>query len=161
MGQKASIESNEMCLNQEQNASNETEHSNEKSKNIRQLIDYAKSNYHENPTEALAAQALQLNSGSESTDIAMARLRDELGDDIADHIGSRHQRVERALKIIENLLQDESTILFEDGRQDLLRQTVEDGSSVVCSRCNDVVASSRWQQHQDYWCQAIAQDEDD
>jgi hypothetical protein len=141
-----------------------------KSQNIQNLINFAKTNYQENPTESLAAllQALQMNGRSDSSGAAkneaLDRLRTELGDDIANHIGSHHQRMERALRIIDEMLQDDSTILFEDGRQDLLRQTIEDGSSVVCTKCNDVVASTRWQQHQDYWCQeamsAMEEEED-
>lgn len=124
---------------------------------IRHLIDYARDHYQENPTESLAAllQALTLNSGAESAQLAMNRLRNELGDDIANHIGSHHGRMERAVRIVEELCMDKSTFLYEQGREDLLRQTMEDGSSVVCSKCTSVVSSQRWQQHQRYWCPAL------
>lgn len=130
--------------------------SNHTSQHIQHLIHYARDNYQENPTESLAAllQAMTLNSGKEAADVAMERLRDELGEDIADHIGTYQDRAERAMAIVEMLLSDENTELFKQGKQDLLRQTMEDGSSVVCRRCNDVVASTRWQQHQQYWCRA-------
>jgi hypothetical protein len=57
---------------------------------------------------ALAAiiQAVTLNSGKESADLAMDRLRDELGDDIAEHIGSYQQRLERATEIARELPDD-------------------------------------------------------
>ncbi|KAL3898147.1 MAG: hypothetical protein SGARI_006747, partial [Bacillariaceae sp.] len=111
----------------------------------------------ENPTESLAAllQAVTLNSGPDAADQVMIRLRNELGGDLADHIGSHHSiRRQRAEAVLQRLLQDESTELFRQGRQDILRQTMEDGSSVVCSRYNAVVASTRWQQHADLWCTA-------
>lgn len=131
--------------------------------NIQQLMGYARNNYQENPTESLACllQALKLNGGQESADLAMNRLRDELGDDIATHIGNSHKRMERAVNIIEELLADENTFLYQQGKSEFLRMSMEDGSSVVCSKCNDVVSSSRWQQHQQYWCRTIVQDEDD
>ena len=127
-----------------------------KSQNIQHLISYARDHYQENPTESLAAllQAMTLNNGPQAATHAMDRLRDELGDDIADHIGSHNERTDRAMAILQQLLEDESTELFRQGRQDILRQTMEDGSSVVCSRCHAVVASARWQQHQDIWCSA-------
>jgi hypothetical protein len=158
MGQKVSSE-RDACNS---NGTTRTDNTNtntrsEKSKHISHLIDYARTSYQENPTEALAAiiQAVTLNSGKESADMAMDRLRDELGDDIAEHIGSYQQRLERATEIVGELLDDQNTFLYQQGKHDILRQTMEDGSSVVCTRCNDVVSTSRWQQHQQYWCLAI------
>jgi hypothetical protein len=133
------------------------------SQNISRLISYARNNYEENPTESLAAllQAVTLNSGPDAADQVMIRLRNELGGDLADHIGSHHSiRRQRAEAVLQRLLRDESTELFRQGRQDILRQTMEDGSSVVCSRCNAVVASTRWQQHADLWCTAIVNTQD-
>ena len=61
----------------------------------------------------------------------------------------------RAVEMVRRLLDDQSTILFEQGREDILRQTMEDGSSMVCGRCGGVVPADRWRQHQQYWCDAI------
>lgn len=123
---------------------------------VSDLIGYARHNYQENPTESLAAlmEALTLNSGKESADLAMDRLRNELGSDIAEHVGDYHLRMQRAMQIVTELLEDPNTLLYQQGRQDILRQTMEDGSSLVCRRCNAVVSSARWQQHQELWCQA-------
>lgn len=128
--------------------------------NIQQLIHFARDNYASSPSESLAClmQALTLNSGQASADTAMIRLRQELGDDLADHVGNHSYRMERAVQMVEALLRDESTFLFQQGCQDILRQTMEDGSSVVCSNCGDVVASARWQQHQQYWCRVVVAD---
>lgn len=130
---------------------------------IRQLIAYARTHYQDNPTESLAAllQAVTLNSGTASANRAMDLLRQELGDDIADNIGCHHSRMERALQIVQELLTDESTYLYKQGREDLLRQTMQDGSSIVCSKCSAVVSSQRWQQHQLYWCQALPEKEEE
>jgi hypothetical protein len=137
-------------------------HSTSRSCHIEELIGYARQNYHDNPTESLAAlmEALTLNSGRDSANVAMERLRTELGEDISNAIGSHHIRMQRAMQIVSELLEDSSTLLYEQGRQDILRQTMQDGSSVLCKRCHAVVSSARWQQHQAFWCQAN-NDEDD
>ena len=44
----------------------------------------------------------------------------------------------RAMEIVEQLLNDESTFLYAQGRSHILQQAMEDGSSVVCTRCGDV-----------------------
>lgn len=128
-----------------------------KADNISYLIDYAKQNYESNPTDSLLAlmQALTLNGGKEAADQAMARVKSELGSEIADHVLDRQGRMERAVKIVEEMLQDETTMLYQQGNQHILKQAMEDGSSVVCSKCNGMVPASRWQQHQEYWCDAI------
>ena len=152
MGQSTSTDGAFSSSNNTTNATGTTV----KSQNIQHLISYARDHYQNNPTESLAAllQAMTLNSGPQAATHAMDRLRNELGDDIADHIGSHTERTDRAMAILQELLEDESTELFRQGRQDILRQTMEDGSSVVCSRCYAVVASTRWQQHQELWCSA-------
>jgi hypothetical protein len=131
------------------------------SENIQSLIGYARDNYQENPTESLSCllQALKINGGQASADSALNRLRDELGDDIATHVGDYNGRMERAVSVVEALLNDENTFLYQQGNQEFLRMSMEDGSSVVCSRCNDVVSSTRWQQHQQHWCRAVQDEE--
>ena len=133
------------------------------SENIQHLIQYARTNYQQNPTESLACllQAMDLNTGPGSSNAALSRLRNELGDDIAEHVGNTDARMRRALTIMEELLQDESTFLYQQGNQRYLQQSMEDGSSVVCRHCKDVVSSARWQQHQQYWCRMIVQDQDE
>jgi hypothetical protein len=95
---------------------------------------------------------MKLNNGPAAADSAMHRVRAELGDDVMDHVLDKTSRRDRAVLAVQRLLQDESTFLYQTGREDLLRQTMEDGSSVVCSKCGGVVASSRWEQHQAFWC---------
>ena len=149
MGQSSSSSSMSDTATTSSSSRQEPQNGND-SNNISRLLTYARTNYEENPTESLAAllQAVTLNSGPDAADQVMTRLRNELGGELADHIGSHHSiRRQRAEAVLQRLLQDESTFLFRQGRQDILRQTMEDGSSVVCSRCSAVVSSARWQQH--------------
>eukprot|EP00977_Amphora_coffeiformis_P010561 scaffold2482_cov166-Amphora_coffeaeformis.AAC.27 len=124
------------------------------SEHIAQLLQYAWTNYESHPTDALLAllQALQLNSGQASATQAMERIRQELGSDIANHVLDRQGRIERAMRMVQQLLADESTLLFQQGNQHLLQQAMEDGSSVVCTKCNGMIPAARWQQHAQYWC---------
>lgn len=62
--------------------------------------------------------------------------------------------------MVNDLLQQE-TLLSEVGDEDLLRQAFEDGSSVVCRRCQALVPAARWEQHRDVWCSAIPEEEDE
>ena len=61
----------------------------------------------------------------------------------------------RAMEVVKQLLDDTSTFLYAQGRQHILQQAMEDGSSVVCSRCGDMVSRERWAQHSEYWCSAL------
>jgi hypothetical protein len=122
---------------------------------IQGLLEYARTNYQVNPTDSLAAllEAMTLNTGSrQAADATMDRLRNELGDSVVLAVMDSAERTRRAHAMVEALLADSSTFLYHQGRQDLLRQTMENGSSVVCTRCQAVIASHRWSQHQLYWC---------
>jgi len=113
----------------------------------------------------------------------MNRIRSECGDAVADCVAgnvanasggssSQHQNVHyasetllseremtlRAMGVVQQMLNDESTILYGQGRQHLLQQAMEDGSSVVCSKCGDMVSRDRWAQHAEYWCREIEEE---
>ena len=125
------------------------------------LLQFARANHETNPTDSLTAllEAMRLGapdaqSGHQAAEAAMTRVRAAVGDDIADHVADVDGRRRRAVEMVRGLLDDQSTILFEQGREDILRQTMEDGSSVVCGRCGGVVPADRWRQHQQYWCDA-------
>jgi hypothetical protein len=124
---------------------------------ISYCIQYAKRNYETNPTDSLRAllEALTLNGGKAAADQAMDRLNVALGPEITRHVVDRQTRWEQAVHMVEQLLQDESTLLYQQGKQHILQQALEDGSSVVCSLCNGMVPVTRWQQHQEYWCEAV------
>lgn len=99
-----------------------------------------------------------MSAGQESADRAMDRVRSELGNEIANHVLDVNDRKNRAVQIVREMLEDESSFLYEQGRQDILRQTMEDGSSLYCTSCGGVVPSARWQQHQSFWCEANIHD---
>ena len=61
----------------------------------------------------------------------------------------------RAMAVVEGLLKDESTILYAQGKSHILQHAMEDGSSVVCTKCGDMIARERWQQHAEFWCRAM------
>ncbi|KAL3811993.1 hypothetical protein ACHAXA_009611 [Cyclostephanos tholiformis] len=67
----------------------------------------------------------------------------------------------RAMELVREMLNDTSTILYAQGRQHLLQQAMEDGSSIVCSRCGDMIKTERWTQHAEYWCRGLMRDDDD
>ncbi len=68
---------------------------------------------------------------------------------------SNIEMTERAMAIVQGMLNDTSTILHAQGRQYLLQQAMEDGSSIVCSNCGDMISRERWRQHAEYWCRGL------
>ena len=139
-----------------------TTSSNANAARVAGLLQFARANHETNPTDSLTAllEAMRLGapdaqSGHQAAEAAMTRVRAAVGDDIADHVTDVDGRRRRAVEMVRRLLDDQSTILFEQGREDILRQTMEDGSSVVCGRCGGVVPADRWRHHQQYWCDAI------
>ncbi|EJK62521.1 hypothetical protein THAOC_16865 [Thalassiosira oceanica] len=143
---------------------------------VSDLIRLARTSATTNPADALDAlmQALTLQTGTQAAaDQAMGRIRTELGDVVADCIAgkcSARQRLRdqqqisdedmhrKALAVVQDLLNDSSTFLYAQNRQHILQQAMEDGSSVVCSQCGDMVKIERWEQHKNYWCRAIERD---
>jgi len=144
---------------------------------IANLLQYAQTSYTTNPTDALSAlmDALTLTTGTNAAaQHAMNRIRSELGDAVANSVAGNsssitHQQQSstespemteremtmRAMAVVQELLSDTSTILYAQGKQHLLQQAMEDGSSVVCTKCGDMISRERWTQHTQYWCRAI------
>ena len=60
-----------------------------------------------------------------------------------------------ARQVCRNLV-DGDAILAERGEEDILVDAFKDGSSLVCSRCQSLIARSRAEQHLKYWCQESA-----
>ena len=52
------------------------------------------------------------------------------------------------------MLQRDS-ILKDEGDEHILQRSMEQGNSVVCVRCGDLVAKDRWKQHKKFWCSKI------
>lgn len=104
--------------------------------------------------------ALTLQSGPNAAAQAMNRIRNELGDSVAKCVAQHQTLAERemtlrAMAVVEEMMNDTSTFLYAQGRQHILQQAMEDGSSVVCSKCGDMVKTERWTQHSTMWCRAI------
>eukprot|EP00591_Stephanopyxis_turris_P005401 CAMPEP_0195527820 /NCGR_PEP_ID=MMETSP0794_2-20130614/29742_1 /TAXON_ID=515487 /ORGANISM="Stephanopyxis turris, Strain CCMP 815" /LENGTH=150 /DNA_ID=CAMNT_0040658821 /DNA_START=100 /DNA_END=552 /DNA_ORIENTATION=- len=135
---------------------------NQEAEQISDLIQFAKTTYEENPTEALSAllEALTLNNGRDVAGAAIDRIKVELGPELATHIGDRNGRMEAAMAIIAELMEDKTTLLHEQDRQHILQQAFEDGSSVVCKKCGAMIPAARWQQHHDYWCEKSNRQDD-
>ena len=143
---------------------------------VSDLLQFAATSATTNPADALDAlmQALTLQTGTQAAaDQAMGRIRTELGDVVADCIAGKctaRQRLRdqqqmsdedmhrKALAVVQDLLNDSSTFLYAQNRQHILQQAMEDGSTVVCSQCGDMVKVERWEQHKNYWCRAIERD---
>lgn len=57
-------------------------------------------------------------------------------------------------EIFTSRLMNEATILQERGDEDILRDAFEDGSSLICTNCGDLISRARWRQHSELWCPA-------
>lgn len=62
----------------------------------------------------------------------------------------------KAAREVCRTLVDGDTILAERGEEDILVDAFKDGSSLVCQRCQSLIARSRAEQHLKYWCQESA-----
>ena len=59
---------------------------------------------------------------------------------------------------------ERDSILKDQGGEDIIKAAFENGSSVVCARCGELIAKHRWEAHRDKWCSMIPdvdEDEDD
>lgn len=124
---------------------------------ISNLITFAREHREVRPLDALSAlmEAVALDAGPDAARDATARVRDRLGGGLCDLVDAK-ARTRRAEAVVDELLRDESTLLFQRGKSHLLRQAMEDGSSVVCRRCGAMIKADRWRQHKDFWCEANA-----
>ena len=71
---------------------------------------------------------------------------------------SEREMTLRAMAVVQELLNDTSTILYSRGKQHILQQAMEDGSSVVCTKCGDMISRERWSQHVEYWCRSLEEE---
>jgi hypothetical protein len=65
----------------------------------------------------------------------------------------------RAMELVQKMLNDESTFLYSQGREHILQQAMEDGSSIICTNCGDMISRERWRQHAEYWCRELKSSE--
>lgn len=119
---------------------------------------------------ACALAAAKLGSGGDE-----AAMKASL--DAAKHTASAQRRRERDIRpdltdeeaaelaaargVCDDLLDRSSIVGDERGKRDLLQDAFQDGSSVVCVRCGDLVARSRWDAHLSRWCRALPDSDSD
>ena len=53
------------------------------------------------------------------------------------------------------MLAKECVLSGELEKKQILKDAFDDGSSVVCVRCGDLIARARWIQHRDFWCEKL------
>ena len=47
---------------------------------------------------------------------------------------------------------EKDSILKDEGDEQILKEAMENGSSVVCKQCGELIAFSRVEAHHDKWC---------
>ena len=104
--------------------------------------------------------ALDLTTGTDDASRrAIDRIRSELGEAVAARVVGESPTVPsmtlRAMKLVQEMLNDTSTFLYSQGREHILQQAMEDGSSIICSNCGDMISRERWKQHAEYWCREL------
>ena len=120
-------------------------------------------------THACALAAAKLSSGGDETamrnslDAAKAtaevqrRREREIRPDLTEEEASE---LAAARAVCDDML-DRSSIVGDRGDNDLLQDAFQDGSSVVCVRCGDLVARTRWDAHRTTWCRMIPDDSEE
>ncbi|EKX35430.1 hypothetical protein GUITHDRAFT_165965 [Guillardia theta CCMP2712] len=59
----------------------------------------------------------------------------------------------------ESELGTEQSLLADSGRERIIMDAAEDGSSVLCRACGALVNASRMMAHQQFWCNALASED--
>lgn len=120
----------------------------------------------EDPSKALAAllHAVRISHPAgesaifEILDQARERAQHEdemkFGEDSAMGAHGDNQTLRNLQCLSESLVRDTNTILYEQGTEHILAEAFEDGSSVICSKCNSLIPRERREQHYKYWCEA-------
>ena len=111
------------------------------------------------PLDALSAllHAIRLTQGEEAIVgvLESAKKQAELEADCDE------DALEAAQRMCQLLVRDKTTLLYERGDQQILKDAFEDGSSVVCKRCSALVPRLRMTMHSLYWCVDVAGGEAD
>ena len=133
---------------------------------IRELMDAARAKLAEGDGDgaiACALAAAKLSSGGDEavmtrqldaakrTAETQRRRQKEIRPDLTDEEAAD---LAAARAVCDDLL-ERSSILGDGGHRDLLQDAFEDGSSVVCVRCGDLVARRRWDAHKTAWCRML------
>jgi hypothetical protein len=105
-----------------------------------------------NKDDALAAllHAIRISSGENS----IIKILDQAKKQVANDHSSSAAAVAEATKALKVILKEDS-LLSGVGRGDILRDAFEDGSSLICQKCNGLVKRARWEAHNKSWCPAL------
>mmetsp|Transcript_26271 Transcript_26271/g.57472 ORF Transcript_26271/g.57472 Transcript_26271/m.57472 type:complete len:146 (-) Transcript_26271:158-595(-) len=100
--------------------------------------------------ELLGGAFLRMDQGDPegALSCALQALRLSAGPEAAAWSSTRR---EAARQICRAIL-ERGGILAERGHEAVLKQTLEDGSSVICTSCGALVACSRAEAHRQMWC---------
>ena len=64
-----------------------------------------------------------------------------------------------AAKIVRDDMLERESILKDEGDEQILKEAMENGSSVVCARCGELIAFTRWEAHHEKWCPMLPENE--
>lgn len=109
-----------------------------------------------NPQQALAAllHVIRLTRGEDAILEVLENAKVKASKEIDESMLTENLNEARRISL---LLLEQDTILSERDEQDILKDAFEDGSSLFCVKCGDLVSRLRWEAHQQYWCSANQQ----
>ncbi len=132
---------------------------------VRRLLDIARSEIGSStadPTQALSCllHAIRLTKGEDAIPHFLDAAKNLARENPHPYI-SESELFEDALQMSKALISDQTTLLYEQGRETILKDAFEDGSSVVCNACQALVRKDRFRQHQVFWCDVTGQKDDE
>eukprot|EP00298_Acanthocystis_sp_HF-20_P004031 c14379_g1_i1.p1 GENE.c14379_g1_i1~~c14379_g1_i1.p1 ORF type:complete len:131 (+),score=65.45 c14379_g1_i1:36-428(+) len=96
---------------------------------------------------------IEKNQGSSSV-IAMIEAAKREMEAKEGLIVNPQERLNQARQVLSSL-QNQESLLGDQGRENVLVDAFKDGSSVVCTSCGSLVSCERWIAHKSLWCPNI------
>ena len=121
---------------------------------VEMLLSITRSEIADNkPQQALAAllHVIRLTRGEDAIMEVLDNAKHKATIEIDQMILTENLNEARRISL---LLLEQDSILSEREEQEILKDAFEDGSSVYCVKCGDLVSRLRWDAHQQYWCAA-------
>eukprot|EP00434_Breviolum_minutum_P005673 symbB.v1.2.004997.t1/scaffold288.1/size478366/27 len=107
--------------------------------------------------ELLGGAFLRMDQGDPEGALSCALQALRLSPEAAALSASRRESAQQICRAI----LERGGILAERGHEAVLKQTLEDGSSVICTRCGALVAWPRAEAHRQMWCPSLEDKEGD
>lgn len=108
-----------------------------------------------------AREAMQAQDPLKAFDLVCEAIRQTAGESailpMIDRAKEWHQQQEEAWE--EAARNAPKSILREQGRLDIIRDAIDDGSTAMCPKCSGYIAINRLQSHQSVWCPSLPQKE--